>query len=401
MSNERERRILSTKLAAGIAAAALGVAVLGIATKCSAEAEDAAVHPTNRPVITLEPSLAPSPIDAQTPVPVETPIPTENREVRDGFITIGPEIDLSLVEQNLIYAPDGHTPYLTFSGGKRRYFISSAVSTYMVETNGESLKDAIQADRIDVQRVLEPDSEFDYTGITSVFQLDEVNENHLTAILHQEERRSPEDVVGVKASVAKVESFDGGLTWINKQTLIWGANPGVPGGPTYSGAGQPNAIQMGEYLYLYYIDWTQGQQPDQIYLARTKVANGTIDGNMEFYSNGNFGADLESQHTSVIPAPDGYSALPSISNNSYLNQLLCVYEGSRGFYQTTSIDGINWTQPILFAEFGNGFNRYTYPTLISDEMPNDHTTGKNGILYYAKAPGGQSHNLVAREFEIK
>lgn len=349
--------------------------------------------------------------------------PTKSPEIKNNeFIQLGnQEIDLSLRELNLKYTPDDHTPYVTFSDGTRRYFISSEVSTFSIDTGGESLRKAIENKTVTAENIREvygPEQNegYQYAGITGVYQLDSNNEKHLTAILHEEERINPGDSFGFRASVAKVESFDGGLTWQNKEVLIKG-DDFVDPGEKVSGAGQPSAIQIGDSLYIYYTDWSAGQKtshPDQIYLAKANIANGTIDSNLEFYTNNGFVSGQESDLKSVIPVPEkiensGYSALPSVSYNDYLKKFVAVFETNVGFCYTTSEDGINWSDAELIARFPQtqGERKYgniwfSYPTLVSDEdYDNDHTTGKIGILYYSKGEWSlKSHNLVAREFEI-
>ncbi len=355
----------------------------------------------------------------------ETQLPSPSTEVpqeKPDFITLGTEHNLSLIDQKLLWTPDGHMPYITFSNGTRRYFISSKVSTFAIDTDDQSLKSAIENNLVNpekIQEVYSPEQNpgYNYTGITAVFSLDQENEKHLTALLHQEEWKTPTDGSGFRASVASAESFDGGLSWINKQVIIKGddiANPGE----RVSGAGQPDAIQIGDYLYIYHIDWSAQkteQHPDQIYLARARVNNGTIEPSLEFYTNQGFIAGQTTDLKPVIPVPSnidnaGYSALPSVSFNKDLGKYLCIFETNAGFAQTTSADGINWDEPKLIAAFPQTQAArttmdtwYSYPTLVSDNLEdNDHTTRSTGTLYYSKGIWNASpHNLVARDYSLK
>lgn len=393
-----------------------GHSTLRIETQIPTQILISSAQPTS--VTTPEASI--SPIESAISSEVPSPAASESTETKGDFIALGNENDLSLEAQKLIYTPDGHIAYITFSNETRRYFITAGVSTYAIDTNGESLKNAIKGKRINPSpaQVYSPNENpgYGYSGITSVFGLDSTNEQHLTALLHEEEWESAENHGGFRASIASVESFDGGLTWTNKQVLIKGddiANPGE----RVSGAGQPDAIQIGDYLYIYHIDWSAQktvQHPDQIYLARAKVENGTIDTNLEFYTENGFIAGQDSDLKSVIPVfttdPHDYTALPSVSWNTDLNKYLMVIETNNGFAQTTSTDGITWETPKIFANFPQSqFDRqtmdewYSYPTLVSDEnQPNDHVITNSGTLYYSKGIYNASHHeLVSRQFDLK
>ncbi len=422
---EQEKRRISNRVAITAGAVALAVASFGIGKSCSPEQKpDSTPRPTNRPGITLEPSMVPSPIDVATPIPVETtqPIQTPEGEVRDGSITLGAESDLSLSSLGIQWTPDGHIPYISLSNGQKRFFTAGqSGQTFLLATSGASLESTIEQGFLQPQSVREvlgraQNPEYNYSGITSVFQLDPTNENHLTAVLHQEEWASEQDGSGFRASIGVFESRDGGLTWENGRTIIKGDDIAKPG-ERVSGAGQPNAIQVDDYLYIYHIDWSAQKvvnHPDQIYLARTKIVNGTIDNNVEYYTDNGFSTDNLNMKP-VIPVPAtipnaSYSALPSISWNTSLNKYVGVIETNVGFAQTTSEDGINWSDPELILEFPQPQSErefmdewLSYPTLVSDNSEsNDHTTSQTGTLYYSKGVWNAApHNMVSRPFEIK
>lgn len=422
MSNHEGERRISNKKAGVIGATALAVIIGGAAIKCAPEQKKDDSEPTNRPTLTLEPSLIPSPIDVSTPIPVETPTATEH-ETRDGSVILGTEeSDLSLQHLGISWTPDGHIPYISLSNGQKRFFTVGPNKTFIIATPGLSLENAVEQNLLEspknVREVLgrTQNPEFNYSGITGVFQLNQENENHLTAILHQEEWANETNGSGFRASVGVFESFDGGLTWTNGRTIMRGDDIAEPG-ERVSGAGQPGAIQVGEYLYIYHIDWSAQkviQHPDQIYLARAKIVNGTIDGNVEYYTGNGFSPD-NTQMKSVIPVPNNidnavYSALPSISWNNHLGKYLMVFETNVGFAQATSLDGLNWSDPELILEFPQPQSErettdiwLSYPTLLSDDSEaNDHTTGKTGRLYYSKGYWSTtSHNMVSVPFEIK
>lgn len=436
---QKHSRITPRRTAAGVLAAVLAVAGVGSLDKGSGQTvqlKDSTPSPsiglvstprieTASPIPSLVATAEPSfgQVNSSLPAIAETASPTSSETPAEmgSFITLGNESDLSLESQRLIYTPDGHIPYITFSDGTRRYFITADVSTYAIDTNGETLQQAIQGKRatVDPNKPVyssEQNTDYSYSGITSVFGLDANNQQHLTGIIHEEKRVAPDNSKGIIGSVAKIESFDGGLSWTNQQVLITGDNPAVnPGGESYSGAGEPDAIQIGDYLYIYHIDWSQGEHSDQIYLARTNIANGTIDGNVEFYTNNGFVAGQDSDLKPVIPVfttddPHDYTGLPSVSWNKDLNKYLMVFETNNGFAQTTSTDGITWETPKIFANFPQSqFDRQTmddwfsYPTLVSDDSQlDDHVTTKNGTLYYSKGIWkAKYHELVSRDYSLK
>jgi hypothetical protein len=423
MSNpEREKRRISNKTALGIGSLALAFAIGGTAIRCSSEQERGESEPSKGPTLTLEPSLVPSPIDVATPIPVETPTATEH-ETKDGSVVLGTEeSNLSLQPLGISWTPDGHIPYISLSNGQKRFFTVGPNKTFIIATPGLSLQEAVEQNLLESQRNVREvlgraqNPEYNYSGITGVFQLNAENENHLTAVLHQEEWATETNGSGFRASVGVFESFDAGLTWTNGRTIMRGQDIAEPG-ERVSGAGQPGAIQVGEYLYIYHIDWSAQkviQHPDQIYLARAKVVNGTLDNNIEYYTGNGFSSyNLEMQP--VIPVPSNidnavYSALPSVSWNNYLGKYLVVFETNVGFAQATSVDGLNWSESELILEFPQPQSErettdvwLSYPTLVSDDNePNDHATGKTGRLYYSKGHwNATSHNMVSVPFEIK
>lgn len=338
----------------------------------------------------------------------------------------GTVTDLSLSKLGLSWTPDGHITYFTTTDGHKRYFISSNVSTYMIETNGnETLEQAIQAGDVKVDRnkpVIAPDKNSDwrrdYVGITSVLQVDSSNPNHLYALAHGE-KRANNDGGSFTASVGLLESNDGGLSWTDKGALIKGDDPQEPG-KDVSGAGQPAAIYNKDngYVYVMYVDWTRVNyhHADQVYMTRMKVNNGTL-GQLEYWTtDGQFENNFDpSKMQSVITPPSGstYAALPNLSYNSGLGGYLCVFEGANGFYATTSQDLVNWSSANEVFDFnahggknhndgGSTADWITYPSYLSDATePNDEVTDEIGDLYFADAPYGNAHNLKETGLSLK
>ena len=361
---------------------------------------------------------------AQSPSP-SSEVESPETKPKYEFIQLGgDEYNLSLEEQGLRWVPDGHIPYVTLADGTRRYFVTAKVSTHIIATNGENLKDAIQSGRVinqtNLREVYTPDVNAayknGYTGITSVVQPNLSDLNHLIGVTHNEQHQSQGDGTGFTASVSIVESKDGGLTWTDTGKLLQGLDTKEPGGQPVSGVGQPSSMIIGDHLYIWHIDWSaNGKHADQIYLSRISIDQDGQLGDFERLTNDGFKQDAKIEELKpVISVPTDvpnavYAALPSISWNTFLNKYLCVFETAVGFYQATSEDGINWDNYKLFAQSPVNYHDretmdpwFSYPTLISDDaFENDHTTGSSGILYYSKGFWrAGSHNLVARDFEI-
>ena len=184
-------------------------------------------------------------------------------------------------------------------------------------------------------------------------------------------------------------------------------------GNKVSGAGQPSAIIKEvdgvNYIYAYYTDWGIG--PDSIHLARAPL--GQIDNpnawqkhnNGEFSSTGSKGLSTPV----IIPQPDEvYVAIPSVSFNNHIGKFIATFEGSSGFWLSTSVDGISWQGHQKIVEFPqahdkvvSGSSRFSYPTLLSLNTNNQFVTGNTGELIYSRGVYDKSPNqMKVREFNI-
>lgn len=375
----------------------------------------------------LNPGGAPKPQNSPSPSPSENiPNPSESHgtlTTNENFI-LGAKENLSLKEFGLQWTPDGHISYFTTPENKKRYFISAADSTWMVETNGQkSLKDYILSKELVQEQFHEVLKPYDkpenfntnggynngYTGITNVLQTDKNNPMHLMGITHCEQREHISDSGTYTASVGLIESNDGGLTWTDKGPIIKGRAPIKPGEKP-SGAGQPAAIIKDGYVNVIYIEWNTGG--DQLYSAKMKINDDGTLGNVEDIK------DDSGELKPVIAPPEGsgYAALPSLSYNTELKKYLCVFLTNTGFFESTSDDLINWTDGTSIFNFAdnNGANEgetlspgqeyIYYPTFLSEESSNDHTTSKNGVLYYSSRligpKGDGEHNLKSVDLNL-
>lgn len=332
-----------------------------------------------------------------------------------------PAKDLSLINYGIQWAPDGHISYVTFPDGIRRYFISGNQRAYVIETKANvTLEDAIKNGPV-IKAVFGPDANVSYRNnyatIAEVLQTDSKNPYHLFALTQFEQQLvKPDgtfDYSNFTASVGLLESMDGGLSWKDLGQVIKGDDYLTPG-TRISGAGEPTAIIKDGYVYIYYVDWaaqTKVFHADQIYLARTKIVENGLSA-FEFYTTSGF-SPYESNLQPVITLPfgnAGYTSLPSVSFNKYLNQYIMIYETNLGFVSQISTDGVNWKNSKTVLTFTqaqsdrkSGDVWYSYPTLLSDSQePSDQTTQKAGNLYFSSGVWpNTAHQPAKKAFELQ
>lgn len=331
--------------------------------------------------------------------------------------------DLSLLSQNIKWTPDSHITYITFPDKTRRYFISGNQKTYYLDTKSsktlaEGLKDnpkLIQSFGPDINVV----HRNGYSTISSVLQIDKTDANHVIGFTQNEQQKVNSDgsldFGNFTTSIGLLESYDGGKSWNDLGPVIRGDDYLAPG-TRISGAGQPCAIIVNNYVYIYYANWasqTKVFHADQIYLARIKILGGgkRLD-KFEFYKEGGF-SEGEFNLKPVILADaienGKYSAIPSISYNNALKKYLAFYETDMGFAIAFSQDGITWTDNKLIFYFPkpisqrqNGDLWYSYPSLLSDKTENnDQTTSFEGNLYYSQGIWPTTaHQLIKKEFNF-
>lgn len=345
--------------------------------------------------------------------------------VRKTNIVLGAQSDqdLSLLAKNIKWDPDGHISYVTFSTGARRFFISGNQKTYTIDTTTPlSLKDALSKNLATIKENYGPDVNVSYKNhyatIDSVVQTDPKNLNRLFAFTQNEEQLKKADgsfdYSNFTASVGLLESTDGGNTWKDYGPVIKGDDYLTPG-TKVTGAGEPAAIINNGYVYIYFVDWAAGiktNHADQIYLARSKVFPDGGLGALEYLkTGGGFSKGMANLQPVIKPAGGtGYTSLPSISYNKYLNSYLAIYQTDLGFYQAVSADGINWNndkviinfvKPLSARESGDVW--IGYPTFLSDQSENsDGSTTNTGNLYFGKGIWPDTaHQLTVKPFEIK
>ena len=357
---------------------------------------------------------------------------SENETTKAGTMVLGNE-EKVFRDEMIGYAswtPDGPITYYETASGKRRYLLTGGQdnATYMLESDGKrTLKEIMAGGEINensFKKVYGPDKNVkfrrEYAGITGVLQIDKGNKDHLLGIAHCEERTDRDASGDYTATIGLAESFDGGLTWKDKGVLITGTDVKTPGGGKVSGAGQPSVVlnEKDGYAYIMYIDWSAtGKHKDQLYMARVKANdNGSI-GEVEYYKDSGFSANLDAnKQKPVIPVPGDsnmvYMALPHVSWNIELNQYICEGESDTGFWMANSTDLLNWSKPEIIYDFTKrggkphsilkaGEKWDSYPTALSENQPNSQITDGRGILYHSSGDNIVPHEPAAVNFEIK
>src|SRR3989304_10183056 len=331
--------------------------------------------------------------------------------------------DLSLLAYGIKWTPDSHLTYISFPNGTRRYFISGNQKTYYLDTStSTTLAEAIK-NNPQFKESFGPDVNAvhrnGYSTIGSVLQIDKESPNHVIGFTQNEQQKVNADASldygNFTTTIGLLESNDGGKTWTDYGPVIRGDDYLEPG-TKISGVGHPSAIIVGDYVYIYYVDWasqTNVFHADQIYLSRIKILeDGKKLDKFEFYKEGGF-SEGEYNLKPVIPADaienGKYSALPSISYNTALRKYLAFYETDRGFAVAFSQNGINWTRnklifyftkPISQRQDGDLWN--SYPSLLSDKTEgSDQTTSAEGNLYYSQGVWpNTAHQLTKKSFSF-
>lgn len=398
----------------------------------------------------LSAALYGSSVNAQSPTIEEGclganyPVATET--VNSEVVEVKPELRLASPQEEVChtmellgymsYVPDGPITFWTTAEGKKRYLLTggdynpakkwTGNATYLMETDGSlTLRDALESRQLTSDNFLQvftPDLNVQYrrhyVGITSVFQTDPNNLDHLWGITHAEERTDRDASADYTSTIGLVESKDGGLTWEDKGPLITGTDVKAPGSGRVSGAGQPSAVYNKETGYIsgLYIDWSAtGLHKDQLYAFRMKVNEDGTPENVEYWTEEGFSQTKENLKP-VIPVPEDkpemiYTALPHLSWNTELNQYIATGESDNGFWFSKSTDLINWSTPEIvydFTKYGGkphsilkkGEKWDSYPSLLDESQPNSQITGKDAIFYHSSGDNRIAHEPATLDATI-
>jgi hypothetical protein len=245
------------------------------------------------------------------------------------------------------------------------------------------------------------------------------------------------------SSIGLATSTDGGVSWQTQGQVIEGLdqarksfacvtqkqlNEFNNGRNLDDGASGPSAVVReadgGIYVYLYYADRTPiTAGPDSIYVARALLATDGMPGNWQQWTSAGWGAlgDQTSAAPVVVPSADAKSDLqPHVSWNTVLHRWLMVFKTKIDFEVTTSVDGVNWGEPVSLLGFDPCDQETGFPTLISSNggacegfgredyhdlnsslfqsqrKASQQITGATGWLYYSSHPQNNSQYIGHR-----
>jgi hypothetical protein len=323
-------------------------------------------------------------------------------------------------EQNVVklgtwgtrWIPDERMTYYTASDGTSDFWWAGGTVVGPGETLAMSTRDFFHftpriLDRGNAVASLLPNHpgsqapDADYAGPGSVFRSHDGRD--LLMIYHGENHLfGGIDYPGTPfyATICLARSHDGGLTWHREGGIIDGMQPKPPSDPPRPamGAGNPSAIIVGGYIYVYYVDLGFNTGPDLTHVARAPVASDGAPGSWRKWYDGSFSQPgIGGKSTPVMGRPNPgaktvWAANGIVSYNTYLHSYLNVFQTAIGFYYATSADLLHWKirgEIFAFAHdedaMKHGWLWYSYPSFLSPGEPDDRTTDRSGFLYYAKA----------------
>lgn len=355
-----------------------------------------------------EPTRAPSPFPTLKPTPSPTGIPTSTPP--ETPTTIPQELKFEIGNPEAInlsgitHYPDGHTSFIKNANGVKAWISAGREGFIIIGTSIDNLSPT-------ATRVIGPSGQEtfdrDYAAPGSV--IPGKNPNELLMFYHGESHPSQTLTSPFDAGIGIAISNDGGTTWEKKGQILKGMGTKTkPDAPF--GAGQPSAIIKDGYMFLYYVDWNHGQYADSIHLARAPIESNGMPGSWEKLNKGQFenkGPDGPSTPVVYPPSGEGYAALPGVSFNTYLNQFIMVLEARSGFFMSTSVDGINWSNPKILLSVKTANNNLqpgeassSYPTLWSPSKNSDRETDQNMILFYSEGPWQGPHSMIKRQIKL-
>lgn len=333
---------------------------------------------------------------------IQACIPQNNAEhpplLPDSPLQLGKEESQEL--PGLQWYPDGHISVLE-DDGVTQAWIAAGRETYRL--SGQSL-DTLGNPEVVLQPTYETGEKgFNgYRGFGSVIRGRTPDER--IGFYHNEWHPNQTQTFPFTSEIGIVVSTDNGLSWVDKGIVVRGPHSPRPSGDVQRpfGAGQPSAIQIGDYIHLYYTGWNP-DSADAVYAACAPLIDVDNLQSWRLLADGTFSARaIDGVGTPVVSRPTedhSYAAIPGVSWNTHLNKYVMVFESGKGFLVTTSQDGISWDTGKLVFSFPpeNSNHWYRYPTLLSPKK--DHTiTDKIGWLYYGKGEKGRSQSMARMPF---
>lgn len=336
------------------------------------------------------------------------------RALAPVHVVLGPEENvIELGAWGTRYIPDGHMTYFMQVDGTSHDWWAGGTVVGAGETLAMTTNDGLHFTPRRMKNgnavgSLLPDHpgsaapDADYAGPGSVFRAS--NGHDLLMIYHGENHTfgGIDNPPGnpFYATICLARSRDGGLTWQREGAIIRGMQPKPAKNPPRSamGAGNPDALIVDGYIYVFYVDLGFNLGPDLTHLARSPVGRDGAPGSWEKWHDGSFSTPgLGGKSTPVMerPAPVAqtvWAANVSVSYNAGLHRYLSVFQTAIGFYYATSDDLTSWQIRGVVFPFGDdndqlkrGQTWYSYPSYLSPGEPDDRHTQSSGYLYYAKA----------------
>jgi hypothetical protein len=349
------------------------------------------------------------------------------RAAADGPIrsVLGPEENvIPLGTWGTRYIPDGHMTYFTLANGSSHYWWAGGTVVGAGEALAMSTRDGLHfmprvmhdGDAVGSLLPNHPGSaapDADYAGPGSVFHA--AGGHDLLMIYHGENHTfgGVDNPPGnpFYATICLARSRDGGVTWKREGAIIRGMQPKAQRDPPRSamGAGNPDALIVDGYIYVFYVDLSFDLEPDLTHVARAPLASDGAPGSWEKWHDGSFSTPgLGGKSTPVMGRPDPvdktvWAANVGVSYNAGLHEYLSVFQTAIGFYYATSTNLTSWQirgQIFAFGDDNDQLKRgqtwYSYPTYLSPGEPDDRVTEGSGYLYYAKAKWAVTDHTMYR-----
>ncbi|MFZ1720903.1 MAG: hypothetical protein WAU07_00165 [Microgenomates group bacterium] len=311
-----------------------------------------------------------------TPI-IEPPTRTPS-ETLPKSIELRISVDSSQLERvdflDIPHTPDTHTSFIQdpqdptkhevyFSGGIRGYR-----AVWQITETGD-ITEITQPEIISAPDT-SIESEYGQLGYSAVSSVLAPTQAIRLGFLHQEFHTSA-GYFPFHAQIALTISRDSGQNWTAPLPIVTDTYPEeTPDRVT--GVGQPSAILIGEYVYLYHTEWLHDKHSIQIKRALVdRVANPDA-----WESLPSAASLAPSEHNGV---PDFYKALPGIQYLPTQKKYLLSYESSAGFFVVISEDGESWGEPqLIFQQKPHNLRErgdvwYSYPTLLP--TPGDEMSG--------------------------
>jgi hypothetical protein len=220
-------------------------------------------------------------------------------------------------------------------------------------------------------------------------------------------------------------SQDNGSSWMRLGPTLRGAPvpttcPTKDAGPV--AFNQPTVIKIGDGYYAYF--WLPNA--GGLAVARSTVAQDTgLPGQWSLWSSGQWNAIPAVAGVQTIGKADAvvrmsdYVTMPWVSYNTYLRTYLMTMITHDGFYYSrlitsdqqaapsqNDLDAQKWTKPEEFLAVPGGQNwsqcQTTWENLsfVTPGTPDNHTTGKDGLMVLSVVPGWDCASNGERSFDL-